>query len=115
MEFASAALAVFIAAFLGLWPFVFLLAVVRHALGKRWQRVGQVAFLLPLWTIAASIGLVKLAPFLAALNDPAPSRSPFVATAAIGFALCCAAVAWALLIRSFGDPPPPGDGQRPAA
>lgn len=114
MEFASAALAVSFAAFLGLWPFVFLLAVIRHAVGRRWQRVGQVAFLLPLWMVAASIGLVQLTPFLAALNAP-PSRSPFVATAAIWFALCCAAVAWALLIRSFGSLPPPGGSQRPAA
>ena len=65
------------------------------------------AFLLPLWTIAASVGLTQLAPFIAAFEGPSQGRSPFIPVVAVGFALCCAALAWALLIRSFERQPPP--------
>ncbi|HSW03924.1 hypothetical protein [Aquabacterium sp.] len=105
----------FMTAFLGLWPLVFLMALLRHSLARRWRRVGQVALLLPLWTIAASVGLTQMAPVLALLEGRAGSRSAFVATLALGFALCCAAVAWALLVRSFGSLPAPGSGQQPVA
>jgi hypothetical protein len=113
MQFASSALVMFFAALLALWPLVFLVAVLRHLFAKRWRRVGQVALLLPLWTIAASVGLVQLGPFMAALDAPSPPRSPFMAVTAIGFALCCAAVAWGLLIRSFGGEPSLRPGQEP--
>ncbi len=101
MQFASSALVIAFAAFLALWPVAFLVVILLHAFARRWRRVGQVAFLLPLWTIAASVGLIQLAPLIEALDAPAPGRSPFIAVLAVGFALCCAAVAWALLIRSL--------------
>lgn len=101
MQFASSALVILFTAVLALWPVAFLVAVVLHGLAKRWRRVGHVALLLPLWTIAASIGLTQLEPFTAALTAPSQGRSPVMPVVAVAFALCCAAVAWALLIRSF--------------
>jgi hypothetical protein len=114
MQIASSALVALFTAFLALWPIAFLVAVVLHGVAGRWRRVGQVALLLPVWTIAASVGLTQLAPFMAALNAPAPGRSPVMPVVAVAFALCCAAVAWALLIRSFDRPPSSGPG-RPSA
>jgi hypothetical protein len=101
MQLASSALAVAFAAVLALWPVAFLAAVLMHAFARRWKRVGQVAFLLPLWTIAASVGLMQLTPFVAALNASPQGRSPVVPIVAVVFAMCCAAVAWALLLRAF--------------
>ena len=91
-----------LAAIVTLWPPVFLGAVAYHAFAKRWRRVGQVALLLPLWTVAASIGLVQMPRLIAALDAPAPTRNLVYAGTAVAIALCCAALAWALLIRAFG-------------
>jgi hypothetical protein len=101
MQFVSTAVVIILASALALWPVAFLVGLLVHAFAKRWRRVGQVAFLLPLWTIAASVGLMQLGPFTAALDASSQGRSPFIPVVAVGFALCCAAVAWALLIRSF--------------
>ena len=116
MQLAASALVFFMCAFLGLWPLAFLYALLRHAFVKRWRRVGQVALLLPLWTIAASVGLIQLSPLLALLDGKDATRSPFVAVTALGFALCCATAAWALLLRTFDRrQPPPGPIERPAS
>jgi hypothetical protein len=101
MQFAFSALAIAFATVLALWPVTFLVALLLHAFAKRWRRVGQVAFLLPLWTIAASVGLTQLAPLIAAIDALPKEGSPVIPVVALGFALCCAAMAWALLIRSF--------------
>lgn len=87
-------------AFLALWPIALVAALAHHARARRWARVGQLALLLPLWTVAASIGLVQFPRLLAALGGTEPGRFG-VAFAAVILALCCGAVAWALLLRSF--------------
>jgi hypothetical protein len=102
MQTASQAALIVFAAFLGSWPVVCLVALLHHALAKRWRRVGQVALLLPLWMTAASLGLVQVAPIIASLDAPTPVRSPVVAVAAIACTLFLAALAWGLLVRSFG-------------
>jgi hypothetical protein len=101
MEFASSPLVVAFAVVVTLWPIVFLAAVAFHAFARRWRRLGQVAMLLPLWMVASSIGLVQVPPFIAALAAPSPTRHLFTAGTASAFALCCAILAWALLLRSF--------------
>jgi hypothetical protein len=111
MMLALSALAILFAAFLALWPIAFVVVAVRHAFAKQWRRLGQVAFLLPLWTLAASVGLTQLAPLVTALGAPTQGRSPFVPVVAIVFALACAAIAWALLVRSFDRPSSPASGQ----
>jgi uncharacterized membrane protein len=109
MQIAASTLVFFLTAFLGLWPLAFLFAVLRHGFARRWLRAGQAALLLPLWTIAASVGLIQLSPLLALLDGKDATRSPFVAVTALGFALCCATAAWALLRRTFDtQQPPPG-------
>jgi hypothetical protein len=113
MQFAPSALAIAIAfaAFLALWPVAFVVVLLVHALARQWRRVAQVAFLLPLWTIAASVGLTQLAPLIAAFDAPRMGRSPFIPVIAVGVALCFGAVAWALLIRSFDHRSSPATGQ----
>ena len=115
MQFAPSALVIAFAAFLALWPVAFVVVLLLHAFAKRWRRVGQVAFLLPLWTIAASVGLTQLAPFIAAIDALPKGRSPFIPVVAVGLALCCAAVAWALLIRSFGHQSSSASGHESAS
>ena len=107
MQFAHSGLAIAVTAFLALWPVTFLVVLVVHAFAKRWRLLGQVAFLLPLWTIAASVALTQLAPFIAAIDALPKGRSPVTPIVAMVFALCCASVAWALLIRSVLRPPQP--------
>jgi hypothetical protein len=103
MRFEPSALLIVFAVFLGLWPLACVVSVVRHSISRRWRRVAQAALLLPLWTIAASVGLVQVAPFLSEPSGARTLPSPFVAAAGLGFALCCAAAAWWLLIRTFSD------------
>ena len=115
MQPTPSTLVIAFAVFLGLWPIAFLLAVIRHSIAKQWRRVGQIALLLPLWTIAASVGLIQIAPFLAAPDAQPRTVSPFVAVAGIGFAACCAAAAWWLLVSSFGDRRSSGSNQGSAS
>jgi uncharacterized membrane protein len=96
-------LVVVFAALMAPWPVVWMAALVRHALARRWRRVGQVALLLPLWTMAASIGAVKLPPLLAARGAAQLSPNVVVAATSIGVAACFAVVAWLLLVRAFGS------------
>jgi hypothetical protein len=103
MQDASSVIVVLLAAFLGLWPIGFLAAVLHHALARRWRHVGQLALLLPIWTIAASVGLMQVAPFVAAMKGPFLARNPLLTVAAIGLTLFCGVLAWSLLIRSFGN------------
>ena len=116
-SFALSALVFLFAALMGLWPLAWLFVVVRHSLSRRWRRVGQVALLLPLWTIAASVGAVQFARLLAARDAAAASPNLLIAATSIGVALCVATVAWLLLIRSFGDRPSegPADQSAPAS
>lgn len=93
-------LAIAFAALLALWPVALLAVAGRHALARRWRRVGQVASLLPLWMVAASIGLTQLAPLLKALEVGAPLQRPMLAGLALVVALCCAGLAWALLVAA---------------
>ncbi|MBI5719673.1 MAG: hypothetical protein HZC37_18545 [Burkholderiales bacterium] len=102
MDLAASPLLIAFVVIVTLWPIVFLGAVAFHSFARRWRRAGQVALLLPLWMIAASIGLVQVPPFIAALAAPSPTRSLVIAGTASAFALCCAILAWALLLRSFG-------------
>ena len=91
-----------------LWPVVWVVALIRRLLSRQWQRVGQLALLLPLWTVAASIGAVKLGPLLAAQNAADSSPSLVIAATSLGVAVSVAVVAWLLLARSFSlDRMPP--------
>ena len=112
MQFALSALTICFAAFLASWPIAFLVVVLLHALAKRWRRVGQVALLLPVWTIAASIGLVHLAPLIAAPDVTPAWRSPFVGVIAIAIVLFCTIAAWGLLLRSFDGTPSSSLGRK---
>ncbi|MCW5635094.1 MAG: hypothetical protein KIT17_17295 [Rubrivivax sp.] len=111
MNTALLLLVVVFAALMALWPVAWLAALARHALARRWRQVGQVALLLPLWTIAASIGAVKLPPLFAARNAAELSPNVVVAATSIGVAACFAVVAWLLLARGFGRRTP----RRPSA
>ena len=104
-------LAIAFAAIVALWPVAFVVAIAYHSLVRRWRRVGQVALLFPLWSVAASVGLVhmglvQMPSFLAALVAPSVTRNLFTAGAAIAVALSCAVLAWALLLRSLGGQAP---------
>jgi hypothetical protein len=112
MQTAALVLIVIFGAFLALWPIAFLAAAVVHAVAKRWHRIGQVALLLPLWSISASIGLIQFPRLLRAFEPSVQSGASLGSVAAVVLALCCAAIAWALLLRSFGAPsaaPSPSD------
>lgn len=104
------AAAVAFAAVLALWPVAMLLVAVRLAWARRWRGVGQVAWLLPVWTIAASIGLTQLSPMLHALAAGTPVQRPLWVWVALVIALCCGGLAWALLVvaaRAPADRPVP--------
>ena len=95
-----ALLALFVAV-VALWPVVWVAAIIRLLLSRQWQRLGRLALLLPLWTVAASIGAVKFG-LLFASKDAANFSPPLViAATSIGIAMCFAVVAWLLLVRSF--------------
>jgi hypothetical protein len=104
-DFDPSLLVTLFTAFLALWPVACLLAMLFHSMARQWRRVGQVALLLPLWTIAASVGLLQVRALSAATDPALATRVSFGASAGIGFALCIAAVAWWLLFRSFGRGP----------
>lgn len=108
MKVALSALLILFALPMALWPVVWLFALARHALRGQRRRVVQVALLLPLWSVAASIGALQLAPLLTTLDEASPSPRAWVAVTSLGVAACFAAVAWLLLIRSFDSPPPGG-------
>lgn len=103
MMTATHALILACAAVLALWPAAFLVAATLHGFARRWRHIGQIAWLLPLWSIAASIGLVQFPRLLKAIDTPAPPGPTLVAITAAIFALCCVGVAWALLLRSFAS------------
>ena len=104
---------VLFAAFLALWPVAFFLAVVRHFIHKQWRRVAQVALLLPIWSIPASVGLIQVTRLTAALEAPQPSSAWVMPATAIGLSLCCGVLAWALLLRSFGGASSAGERRQP--
>ena len=81
---------------------------------SEWQRAGKVALLLPLWTIAASIGAVQLGGLLAPLSET-PSPRPLVAATSISIAFLLAVMAWALLVASFRSSATPGASDKSAA
>ncbi len=86
---------------LAVWPLAWLGAMLPHALARRWRRVGELALLIPLWSVAATIALAQLAPWYAARDiGQATAEAPPVG-AALGLAAGCAAAAWWLLLRSF--------------
>jgi hypothetical protein len=88
---------------MALWPVVWLFALVRHGLAGRRRRLVQLALLLPFWTVAASVGAIQIPALLAALQATPPSPRWWIAATSVGVAACFAALAWLLLIRSFGD------------
>src|SRR6185436_21104075 len=101
MQSASLVLVVLFSAFLALWPAAFLVVGALHALAKRWRRLGQIALLLPVWSISASIGLIQFPRLLNAFEPSAQPALSLGSVMAVVFALCCAAVVWALLVRSW--------------
>ena len=103
MQTAAALSVVFFSAFLALWPVAFLVVAALHAIAKRWGRVGQLVLLVPVWSIAASIGLAQFPRLLSLVEPSAQSSASFGSIAAVIFALACAAIAWALLVRSLGE------------
>jgi hypothetical protein len=102
MEILLSALATTFAVVLALWPIVLLIAVVRHSLARRWRQVGKLALLLPLWMMAASLGLRQVVPLFMAVGSESLPRSPFFGVVATGVAVFCALLAWGLLLHSFG-------------
>ena len=97
-------LVVLFSAFLALWPAAFLVAAVLHSIARRWRGLRRIALLVPVWSIAASIGLIQFPRLLhvfAPSAQPGPSNPSLGTIAAVILALCCAAIAWALLVRSF--------------
>lgn len=112
MQAATSALIIVFALFLALWPVACLLVAIRHGLRQQWGRLGQLGLLVPLWTIAATVAVLLLAPFLATADAERPLPSPFWATLGLGFALSCGAVAWGLLFATLGPPPPGASPQR---
>lgn len=105
MQAAVSAMGVVFVALVALWPLAWLAAIVRHAMHKRWKPIGQLALLLPLWTIAASVGAVQLGPLLKAVEAAQPSPSLVVRGTGLAVAVCIAVVAWLLLLRSFRPSP----------
>jgi uncharacterized membrane protein len=102
---AQSALVVLFALPMALWPLLWLFALGRHALRGRRRRMMQVALLLPLWTVAASIGAIQLPVLLAALQATPPSPRWWIAATSVGVAACIAVLAWLLLVRSWGAEP----------
>jgi hypothetical protein len=90
-------------AFLALWPLGFAAVFAMHALARRWKRAAQLALLLPLWCVAASLGLVQLPRLIGALDGSLPAARAGTATVALVLSVCIGAVAWALLLRSYRD------------
>jgi hypothetical protein len=90
MRFALLAMIVLFSVPMALWPILWLFVLTRHALSKRWRHVGKVALLLPLWTIAASLGAIQFPRLLAALNAEKSPPSLLVAAVAIAVAICFA-------------------------
>lgn len=87
---------------LALWPLAFLAGAVWHGLARRWQVVARLAMLLPLWCVAASIGLMQGPRVITLVNEgPAAITRPGMAIAATVFALSFAGLAWALLLRAL--------------
>jgi NADH:ubiquinone oxidoreductase subunit K len=101
MQSAAQMLVVLFSAFLAFWPAAFIVVGASHALAKRWSRLGQIALLLPVWSIAASIGLVQVPRLLNAFEPSGQRGLSLGSIMALLFALCCAAIAWALLVRAF--------------
>ncbi len=101
MQIALSILVLSFVVVVGLWPLACLAAVVHHAISRRWRELGQVALLLPLWTIAASVGAIQLAPLLDRAAAAGSPSATLVAATGVGVAVCLAAVAWLLLVRSF--------------
>lgn len=97
------ALVALFSAFLALWPLGFAAVFAMHALARRWKRAAQLALLLPLWCVAASLGLVQLPRLIGALDGSLPAARAGTATVALVLSLCIAGVAWALLLRSYRE------------
>jgi hypothetical protein len=106
LPFPTSAVAALFAVFVALWPLACLAAVIHASFTRRWARVVRAAMLLPLWTIAASVGMVSLSAFGSAAKAAQPLPAQVKAAVGVGFALCCAAAAWWLLIRSLREPLP---------
>lgn len=106
MKTALSALVVVFALPMALWPLLWLFALGRHGLRGRRRRMMQVALLLPLWTVAASVGAIQLPVLLAALQATPPSPRWWIAATSVAVAACFAVLAWLLLIRSMGAEPP---------
>lgn len=107
MQAAISALIIVSALLLALWPLACLLVAIRHGMRQQWGRLGQLGLLVPLWTIAATVVVLLLAPFLTAPDVERSLPSPFWATLGLGFVLFCGGAAWGLLFATLGPPPPP--------
>jgi hypothetical protein len=106
MHSVASVLVVIFSACLVLWPAGFLVAAGLHSFARRWRQLGQIAWLVPLWSIAASIALVQFPRLMEAFEPAARPGLSLGGIAAVVFALCCAAIAWALLVRSLVGPAP---------
>src|SRR3990167_9125770 len=88
MQIALSLLVLFFVVVVGLWPLACLAAVVHHAMRRRWRAIGQLALLLPLWTIAASVVALQLAPLLARAEAASSPTATLVAATGVGVAVC---------------------------
>ena len=102
MHIAASALLFTYALLTGIWPLVWLFAIARQAIARHWPSVVRLALLLPLWTVAVSVGGLQVHSLLAAAIDSAAAQTsprPVLAATAMLVALCAAVVAWLLLLR----------------
>lgn len=83
----------------GLWPIAWLVAIAREAVARRWPAVSRLALLLPLWTVAVSVGGLQVGTLMAAPQAAQPSPRPLIAATSLAVALCVGVLAWLLLLR----------------
>lgn len=100
MQSAPSFFVILFALFLALWPVACLIAALQLSITKQWRRLGQLGLLLPLWTIAASVGLMQVTPFLSTSGATDAVASPLLAAAGVGLSMGLGVAAWWLLYRS---------------
>ncbi|WP_418314941.1 hypothetical protein [Piscinibacter sakaiensis] len=106
MSIVAAALLLLYVVLAGAWPLLWIYALARHALARRWQSVTRIALTLPLWTVAVSVGGLQVHTLMltaSATALPHESPRPVLAATAMLVALCANVVAWLLLWRAVRE------------
>lgn len=106
MNIVAAALLLLYVVLAGAWPLLWVYALARHALARRWPPTIRVALTLPLWTVAVSVGGLQVQTLMLAASGtalPQASPRPVLAATAMLVALCANVVAWLLLWRAVRE------------